>query len=583
MLSSKEIQNSFYDLVICKDEDPFVDKTDLIADLNKCLAKSQKKFKAVTRPRRFGKTVTAEMLRLYYSKDYNLEEVKEIFADLKIAQDPSFLEHLNKYTVIYLDMNDINSDYETYINPSSEHIIGVDSFVDFIQYFAIESLKENDTFKDVIEKSKFVSNVGLAKVVKILNKNLGEKFICIIDEWDLIFRNFIDDVELQKQFIELLNGLFKATEAGNCFSLVYMTGILPIKKYESHSLLNNFKEYNMLEPLAYAKYFGFTDDEVKELVKKYNTSLTYDNLKEWYDGYKLEGLEIYNPYSVYNAIVDNRTLCYFNTTASNKDAEQLINLNVYGLYDDILKLTSGQKVPFSSKQFENNLTKIESRDDVYCLLTCLGYLACIDLPSDYKDELDKLNNISEDAVKDYNKLAFIPNKEIETIFEGFKKGESWKKTLESIKLAKEVANALTQMDEETVQNIFNKYYLSEKVAKNDRRKEAILRKAFVDVLNPYAENKYAIKQEDSAGLGFADAIYYPLPFTNIKPNFPIIIEFKVNKSLDVALNQIIARQYYESCSELYKDIILVGLNYNSKDRKCECKITKYSDLEPNLK
>ena len=109
------------------------------------------------------------MLRLYYSKDYNLEEVKEIFADLKIAQDPSFLEHLNKYTVIYLDMNDINSDYETYINPSSEHIIGVDSFVDFIQYFTIESLKENDTFKDVIEKSKFVSNVGLAKVVKILN------------------------------------------------------------------------------------------------------------------------------------------------------------------------------------------------------------------------------------------------------------------------------------------------------------------------------------------------------------------------------------------------------------------------------
>ena len=580
MESQSVIQNSFYDLVICKDEDPFVDKTDLIADLNKCLDKSQKKFKAVTRPRRFGKTVTARMLELYYSKNYDPEVVKEIFKGLKISQDPSFLEHLNKYTVIYWDMNLMNGFYKEELDNNDNKNV---NFVKVIKSKTIEILRKNKKFNEVLSKNPKIGEYSLMSAIIELNEKLGERFICIIDEWDLIFRNFKDDLKLQYDFIELLNDLFKAETAGNCFSLVYMTGILPIKKYESHSLLNNFKEYNMLEPLAYAKYFGFTDDEVKELVKKYNTSLTYDNLKEWYDGYKLEGLEIYNPYSVYNAIVDNRTLCYFNTTASNKDAEQLINLNVYGLYDDILKLTSGQKVPFSSKQFENNLTKIESRDDVYCLLTCLGYLACIDLPSDYKDELDKLNNISEDAVKDYNKLAFIPNKEIETIFEGFKKGESWKKTLESIKLAKEVANALTQMDEETVQNIFNKYYLSEKVAKNDRRKEAILRKAFVDVLNPYAENKYAIKQEDSAGLGFADAIYYPLPFTNIKPNFPIIIEFKVNKSSDVALNQIIARQYYESCSELYKDIILVGLNYNSKDRKCECKITKYSDLEPNLK
>ena len=126
MLSSKVIQNPFYDLVSCKDEDPFVDKTDLIADLNKCLDKSHKKFKAVTRPRRFGKTVTARMLELYYSNNYDPKDVKEIFQGLKISQDPSFLEHLNNYTVIYLDMNAINRDFETYINPESDHILGVD-------------------------------------------------------------------------------------------------------------------------------------------------------------------------------------------------------------------------------------------------------------------------------------------------------------------------------------------------------------------------------------------------------------------------------------------------------------------------
>ncbi|MDD6177955.1 MAG: AAA family ATPase, partial [Ruminobacter sp.] len=577
-------QNSFYDLVICKDEDPFVDKTDLIADLNKCLDKSQKKFKAVTRPRRFGKTVTAEMLRLYYSKDYNLEEVKEIFADLKIAQDPSFLEHLNKYTVIYLDMNDINSDYETYINPSSEHIIGVDSFVDFIQYFTIESLKENDTFKDVIEKSKFVSNVGLAKVVKILNKNLGEKFICIIDEWDLIFRNFIDDVELQKQFIELLNGLFKATEAGNCFSLVYMTGILPIKKYESHSLLNNFDEYNMLEPFDYAKYFGFTDEEVKELVKKYNTSLTYEDLKEWYDGYKLEGMEIYNPYSVFKAITKRRTFCYFNTTASNEDVDKIIDTNLYELYDDVQKLVDGQKVPFSSSKFENNITQIKSRDDVYCILVCLGYLACIDLPADYIKELDNYRKIAGNAIKKFNKLAFIPNKEIMTIFEQYTiDSETWKKTLESINKAKKITLSLLQMDEERVAKDFTEFYLSGFIAKNDRTREANLRLAFITFLKPYTENNYTVKPDESAGLGYADLVYYPLPFTNIKPNFPIIIEFKIDKNTDIALKQIKDRQYYEDCIPSYKDIILVAINYNSKAKKCECKITKYSDLEPNLK
>ena len=112
MESQSVIQNSFYDLVICKDEDPFVVKTDLIADLNKCLDKSQKKFKAVTRPRRFGKTVTARMLELYYSKNYDPEVVKEIFKGLKISQDPSFLEHLKKYTVIYWDMNLMNGFYK---------------------------------------------------------------------------------------------------------------------------------------------------------------------------------------------------------------------------------------------------------------------------------------------------------------------------------------------------------------------------------------------------------------------------------------------------------------------------------------
>ena len=289
-------------------------------------------------------------------------------------------------------------------------------------------------------------------------------------------------------------------------------------------------------------------------------------------------MEIYNPYSVGNAITDHEALCYFKHTASNDDANKLINTNLYGLYDDVLKLTSGQKVPFCSENFENDLTQIKSRDDVYCLLVCLGYLACIDLPKEYKDELNKINAISDDAVKDYNKLAFIPNKEIETIFRDFKRGESWQKTLESIKLAKKITFAITQMDEETVAKEFTEYNLSDFIAINDRTKEVNLRLAFISALKPYTENNYAIKPDDSAGLGYADAIYYPLPFTTITPNYAIIIEFKIDKNPDIDLKQIDERRYNQHCSKLYKDIFLVGINYNSDAKKCECKITKYSDL-----
>ena len=571
-LEQNVTNNSFYRLVARRNLEPFVDKTDFIAQLNFFVDSTSSRFQAVTRPRRFGKTVTAEMLRLYYSKDYNSEE---IFANLKISQDPSFLEHLNKYVVIYWDMNDMKEIYDQSLRKGKSKKTNL---INVICSETIKKLRKNEKFNEVLSQNPDIDEFSLRSAVVEINEKLKEKFICIIDEWDLIFRNFKDDVELQKQFIDLLNGLFKATEAGNCFSLVYMTGILPIKKYESHSLLNNFKEYNMLEPRTYAKFFGFTDDEVKELVKKFNDSVSYEELKEWYDGYKLKGMEIYNPYSVGNAITDHEALCYFKHTASNDDANKLINTNLYGLYDDVLKLTSGQKVPFCSENFENDLTQIKSRDDVYCLLVCLGYLACIDLPKEYKDELNKINAISDDAVKDYNKLAFIPNKEIETIFRDFKRGESWQKTLESIKLAKKITFAITQMDEETVAKEFTEYYLSDFIAINDRTKEVNLRLAFISALKPYTENNYAIKPDDSAGLGYADAIYYPLPFTNITPNYAIIIEFKIDKNPDIALKQIDERRYYQHCSKLYKDIFLVGINYNSDAKKCECKITKYSDL-----
>lgn len=278
MVKNSNIQNSFYELVKNRNTQPFVDKTDFLIELNSHLTSVHTQFQTVSRFRKTGKTLTAQMIKLYYSKEYNLDEVKEVFQGLKISQDPSFLENLNQYTVIYLDMNNLKEIYDEglksdkYANRNFIHVICSET---------IKKLKENPRFNEVLSKNPDIGEYSLMSAIIEINEELREQFICIIDDWDLIYRCFKEDYELQYKFTELLSGMFKATRAGECFSLAYMTGLLPMKRYNSESLLNNFDEYQMLEPFDYAKHFGFTDDEVKELVKNYNTTLTYEELKEW--------------------------------------------------------------------------------------------------------------------------------------------------------------------------------------------------------------------------------------------------------------------------------------------------------------
>ena len=126
----------------------------------------------------------------------------------------------------------------------------------------------------------------------------------------------------------------------------------------------------MLRPQKFAKYFGFTDDDVKELLKKYDSELSYKELKEWYDGYKLNGIDIYNPNSIFIAIESNECDTYFSDSASNEDLFDCINMDLDGLKEDVLSLLEGQKIPFNSKEFQNNISEIKTKNDVFCLLIC---------------------------------------------------------------------------------------------------------------------------------------------------------------------------------------------------------------------
>ena len=169
--------NSFVDLVAFKDEDIFVDKTDFIAKMSAHINKNNRLF-AVMRPRRFGKTVTAHMLLAYYSKAY---AGRNIFDNLKITDEEhkaSFEKHLNKYDVIYIDMNSINARYKSYLKKSKK-IHGVESLVDYLEYSIIRDLRGEKIFAECFENND-IENIGLLEALTALRDNLNERFVFIM-------------------------------------------------------------------------------------------------------------------------------------------------------------------------------------------------------------------------------------------------------------------------------------------------------------------------------------------------------------------------------------------------------------------
>ena len=227
---------------------------------------------------------------------------QRIFDNLKISGKDSYTEYLNKYDVIYIDMNSIKSLFQSYSN-KKQKADGVNDLVDYLEYSIINELKSGNEFSECLKKNQ-IENTGLLEALLAINKEFDTRFILIMDEWDLIYRDYRDDNALQEKFIELLRGLFKSKSGQACFALVYLTGILPIKKYNSQSALNVFKEYNMLRPVPYEKYFGFTEEEIDEIVKSPSCRITRQELKDWYEGYRLNGIDIYNPNSVVSAVTD---------------------------------------------------------------------------------------------------------------------------------------------------------------------------------------------------------------------------------------------------------------------------------------
>ena len=540
--------NSFINLVKFKESEIFVDKTEFIEKMSSKI-NTQNRFIAITRPRRFGKTVTAHMLSAYYSKGY---AGQNIFDKLEIANKPSFVEHLNKYNVINIDMNSVDGRFDVY-SRNKQKIEGVNDLVDYFEYLIINELKSSNEFSDTLVKHQ-IQNIGLLEAIMAITQDLNIKFVFIMDEWDLVYREYRNDEYLQKKFIKLLKNLFKSDDGQKCFALAYLTGILPIKKYNSQSALNVFKEYNMLRPVPYEEYFGFTEEEIAEIVKLPQCKISHKELKEWYEGYKLNGKDIYNPNSVVSSISDGICQSYWSGTSSNEEVVNLINMNFDGIKDDIIHLIEGSTIQFSCTTFQNDMVSIKTKDDIFSLLVCLGYLGCVDDGGDYR-------------------LAYVPNKEIRTALSSIVKSQPWFNSIPIIERSQSLFEAITTLDANKAAEIITEIHNSPNVSLLTYNREESMVFCLISGLMWQTEREYEVFRELQSGKGSADLIY--VPKRNI--HLPILlIEFKYGKSAEEAMNQIKEKEYFRRYidGDYPNDVLLIGINYNPKTKNHQCLIEK---------
>ena len=382
----------------------YIDKTGLIAYINGTLG-TKDKLTCVSRPRRFGKSFATQMLCAYYDKSC---DSRELFSDLEIAQDPSFDIHLNKYDVIYLDI--------------TWFISTVTDIKDIVSYLQEQVVRELcNTYADINDEQ------SLPIVLARIAERTGRKFIVLIDEWDALFREVKENAYVQKEYIQLLRGLFKSSLTDKMIEAAYMTGILPIKKYGTQSALTDFREYTMLQPKKLAKYVGFTEDEVRALCCKYK--MDFEEAKRWYDGYSFSKEEsVYSPNSVVQAINNEEFGDYWTETETYESLKSYICMNEDGLQDAIVAMLGGARCKINTRTFQNDMSSIKSKDDVLTLLVHLGYLAY-----------------------DFEKReVYIPNQEVADEFRLAVENSGWKGVSDALYASEKLLEATIRGDVEAV-------------------------------------------------------------------------------------------------------------------------------------
>lgn len=331
----------------------YVDKSNLISFTNKRL-EQEKRYICVSRPRRFGKSMTANMLCAYYDKSCNS---KDLFHHLNIFQNEKFEQYLNQYDVIFLNI-------QHFLRKAGSP----ENLANYIEEKVLAEIRK--VYGNLIDETETSLPDALASVFEQKDQS-NRGFIFIIDEWDCIFRENKDNKQAHKYYLDFLKDLFKDR---TYVKLAYMTGILPIKKYGTHSALNIFDEFSMTSPKHLAQYVGFTEEEVKELCTIYH--MNFSEAQRWYDGYQFKNIKhIYNPKSIVDAMIDEEFKSYWNNTETYEALKVYIDMNFDGLKDAIIAMLGNINCQIDIGTFQNDMTNFLGKDDVLTLLIHLGYLA----------------------------------------------------------------------------------------------------------------------------------------------------------------------------------------------------------------
>ncbi|MDE5699507.1 MAG: ATP-binding protein [Lachnospiraceae bacterium] len=501
----------------------YVDKTGLIACTNELL-NTEQRFICVSRPRRFGKSMALKMLAAYYS---NGCDSTDLFQGLKIENEESFRQHLNRYDVIYLNMQQFLIESE---NPD---------LTKYLEQEVLEELKEE--YGDVSGRQ----DMGLAYALRRIYAKTKRKFVFLVDEWDCVMRERQESETQQKQYLDFLRNLLKDQPY---VALAYMTGILPVKKYGEHSALNMFTEYSMTDQKAFEEFTGFTEDEVKALCGRFDMDFT--EMSSWYDGYMFTRFQhIYNPRSVVEAMCCRRLSNYWTSTEVYDALKVYIDMDFAGLRADIVRMLGGGRVGVNTRSFRNDMRNLETKDDVLTLLIHLGYLAY-------------------DAV---TKEVFIPNKEIVEEFETAMSVKGWSEVMRVVKASGKLLDDTLACDEKSVAEGLDRAHteISSILTYNDENSLGCA----IGLAYYSARKDYMLIRELPTGRGYADIAFLPLPHTG-KP--ALIVELKYDKTANSAIQQIKNRQYTQALENYTGEILLVGINYNkdNAEKPHSCVIEK---------
>ncbi|MDD7389722.1 MAG: AAA family ATPase [Lachnospiraceae bacterium] len=513
----------------------FIDKTRMLSELFP-LVEEGNNYLCITRPRRFGKTVIANMIASFFSRGRDAED---IFESLQIHQEKDYRKYRNKYVVIHITFNDLPRKCSSY-----------EQYIDRIEEILIHDLQKE--YPDLLINEQYaIWDILLG----IHTERQEEKFIFVLDEWDFILHQKFVTEEDKAAYLLFLRNLLKDRPY---VSLAYMTGILPIAKYSSGSELNMFAEFTMTTEQRFSEYFGFTDKEVDLLYERYLSNdilpkmVTRDDLRNWYDGYHTRiGERLYNPRSIVLSLSNNNTGNYWTSSGPYDEIFYYIESNIDDVRDDLALMVSG--IPVSSKIQEYAATsmKLQTRDEIFSAMVVYGFLT-------YE-----------------NGKIMIPNKELMGKFaDMLKKEPSLGYIYRLAKASDNMLKATLAGDTDTMAEILELAHDTEVPLlcyNNETELTAVVNLVYLS-----ARDSYRVEREDKSGIGYVDFIFYP---AKEKDADCIILELKVDHTPDEAIQQIKDKKYaLRFMGKLGEEpkytgrILAVGISYDRQQKKHSCKV-----------